>query len=97
MREGAELHGLGGGLIPGGGGPRNRGHKISSQWVLIGCSVTVATAHLSSQEGGASCQEGASPSERHDPEREASPLEDPSGAACQGAGPSYLQVKSQSW
>lgn len=48
-------------------------------------------AVLSSQGAAASCLEGAFPLERHDPDQEAFPLVDPSAAACQEAGPSYLE------
>lgn len=51
--------------------------------------VSMVTVYLSCQGAVASCLGVASPSELLD--LEASPSEDPSGAACQGAGPSYLQ------
>ena len=53
--------------------------------------VSMVTAYLSCQGVVASCLGGASPSVLPDPVQEASPLEDPSGAACQGVDPSYLQ------
>lgn len=51
----------------------------------------MVTAYPSSQEAVVSCQGGAFPSGRRDPVQGAFPSEGPSGAACQGAGPSYLQ------
>lgn len=57
--------------------------RIGSQAVLR------VTSYLSCLEAAASCPVAAFPLELLG--QEASPLEDPSEAACQGAGPSYLQ------
>lgn len=64
---------------------------LQSNWLLRGLTkaVSMVIAYLSCQGVGASCLGGASPSVLLD--QEASPLEVPSGAACQGADPSYLQ------